>query len=231
MTDNPSISVVIPAYNEEKYIGKCLASLQKQSFKDFEIIVVDNNCADKTAEIAKSFGARIIKEPIQGIIPARERGFKEAKAEIIARTDADTVVTLNWLESIYEAFQREPELVGISGTYITSNIIFRVWSFILVNILAKLVMGHILLIGPTTAIRKSSWKKIKVHYNDRLYLEDWDLTCHMYQVGKLKYIPQLTIPFADRRFRTISGLYDYFINYPIKYFITIWTHHPFLRRH
>ena len=223
--------MVIPAFNEEKYLPLCLESLRKQTFKDFEIIVVDNNSTDGTSDIAFKFGASVFKERRQGTSFARKKGFQEAKGEIIARTDADTTVPPDWLEIIYKTFRSESELVGISGTYINSNIFIHIWSFILVNILAKLVMGHILLIGPTTAIRRSSWKKIKTHDDNRFFLEDWDLSCHLSEIGKLKYVKGLTIPLATRRFKTISGLYNYFIKYPAKYLITIWTHHPFFKHH
>ena len=101
-----AISVVIPAHNEEKYIGKCLNSIRKQTFKDYELIVVDNNSTDDTSKIAARYGARVIKETKQGITPARERGFKEAKAEIIARTDADAIVSPNWLKTINHTFKK-----------------------------------------------------------------------------------------------------------------------------
>jgi len=86
----PIISVIIPAANEEKTLPFCLASLKKQTFSNFEVIVIDNNSTDKTAAVAQKFGAKVVSEKKQGIIYARERGFQEAKGEIIARTDADT---------------------------------------------------------------------------------------------------------------------------------------------
>ncbi|MBI3955353.1 glycosyltransferase family 2 protein, partial [Candidatus Gottesmanbacteria bacterium] len=104
MSDTPLISVVIPVYNEEKYIARCLQSVCNQNFKNYEVIVVDNNCTDKTAKIAAGFKVKIIREKIQGMTPARERGFREAKSEIIARTDADTIIPNNWLSSIYKYF-------------------------------------------------------------------------------------------------------------------------------
>ena len=128
--NKPEISVVIPAYNEAKYLPKCLESIIKQTFNNYEIIVVDNNSTDNTAWIARSFGARVVKEKIQGMIPARERGFREAKAEIIARTDADTVVTKDWLEKIFRTFQTNPEVIALSGP------IFNSWN--LLNILGKI---------------------------------------------------------------------------------------------
>jgi len=56
------ISVIIPVFNEEKFLPRCLESLKNQKFKDFEIIVVDNNSTDKTAEIAKKFNVILVSE-------------------------------------------------------------------------------------------------------------------------------------------------------------------------
>ncbi|MCS7200790.1 MAG: glycosyltransferase [Patescibacteria group bacterium] len=80
------ISVVIPAYNEEEGIEKTIKKIPKEVF---EIIIVDNNSTDKTAEIAKNLGARVVKEHKQGYGYALQRGFKEAKGDIIVTLDAD----------------------------------------------------------------------------------------------------------------------------------------------
>ena len=60
------ISVVIPAYNEENYLDRCLRSLREQRYptSQFEVIVVDNASTDATAEIARRFGARVVSEPV-----------------------------------------------------------------------------------------------------------------------------------------------------------------------
>jgi glycosyltransferase involved in cell wall biosynthesis len=62
----PHISIVIPTYNEEKYLPRLLKQIKQQDFTDYEIIVADNNSKDKTRSIAKRFGARITKEPKAG---------------------------------------------------------------------------------------------------------------------------------------------------------------------
>jgi len=80
------ISVIIPCYNEEKTIEKVIKSIPKDVF---EIIVVDNNSTDKTAEIAKNLGARVVKEKKQGYGYALQRGFKEANGDVIATLDGD----------------------------------------------------------------------------------------------------------------------------------------------
>lgn len=227
----PLISVVVPAFNEENYLPACLAAIRKQTFKDFELIVIDNNSTDKTAEIAQKYGACVVRETDQGMIPAREKGFRQAKADIIARTDADTVVPSDWLELIYRAFENNPDVTGVTGRYLTDSTVFRLWNTVLINILSNLVMGHVLLVGSCMALRKSAWEKINVHKNENFYLEDWDLSCHLCQEGKLKRIDELTIPFSDRWFKTLKGLMWYLISYPPRYLITIWTHHPFFIRH
>src|SRR4030066_1341650 len=100
------VSVVIPAFNEEKFIGKCLASVVNQDVPADEIIVINNNSTDKTEAIIKKFGVKIINEKVQGMTPARNRGFNSAKYEIIARCDADTEVPKNWIKIIKNNFKK-----------------------------------------------------------------------------------------------------------------------------
>src|SRR5664280_2479526 len=101
------ITVVIAAFNEEKDLPKCLTAITTQDFPkdDYEIIVVDNNSTDKTVEIAKSFGAKVIQEAKQGNTFAVKKGMDSATGEIIANTDADTVVFPDWLSTIRQIFE------------------------------------------------------------------------------------------------------------------------------
>ena len=106
----PKVSIVIPAYNEEKYIGRLLASLQKLPLENIlEIIVVDNCSVDKTKEIVLSAVSflpklRLIDESRKGVAWARTRGVKESSGEIIAFLDADTYVSEKWLKMILDVF-------------------------------------------------------------------------------------------------------------------------------
>ncbi|MFQ6117963.1 MAG: glycosyltransferase family 2 protein [Candidatus Bipolaricaulia bacterium] len=111
----PKISVVIPALNEEAEMGECLESLSRQGFRDFEVIVVDNGSSDATPGIAQGYSCRVLYEHRRGASCARQLGFASAQAEIIASTDADTVVSPDWLELIYRSFQEDPKLVGVHG--------------------------------------------------------------------------------------------------------------------
>ncbi|MFW6038564.1 MAG: glycosyltransferase family 2 protein [Candidatus Saliniplasma sp.] len=84
------ISVVIPTMNEEESIGEVLDDVNKAlSGKDYEILIVDTNSTDRTREIARSKGARVVDEPRRGYGRAYKTGFEEANGDIIATLDAD----------------------------------------------------------------------------------------------------------------------------------------------
>ncbi|HSW98193.1 MAG TPA: glycosyltransferase family A protein [Candidatus Saccharimonadales bacterium] len=107
------VSVIIPVYNEEAYIHACLESVINQKEPADEIIVVDNNSIDNTPTIAKAFPeVKIVKEAKQGMIPARNKGFNSAKYEIIAKIDADTRVSPDWIQRIKKNFQDE-SIIGV----------------------------------------------------------------------------------------------------------------------
>ena len=109
-------SVVVPCYNEEVYLPATLASLAAQDFNgSYEVIVVDNNCTDKTVEIAKKFGVKVVSESNAGVCFARQAGFKAAKGEIVISTDADTVFDHDWLTKIDRKFKKRRDMVAVCG--------------------------------------------------------------------------------------------------------------------
>ena len=115
--DNPHISIVIPAFNEEDYLGPCLKTLQYQTTDvPFEVIVVDNNCSDNTAKIAKEYGARVVYEPLQGVCAARQAGTEVAKGQIVISTDADATFHPHYIENVMMQFKKHPNAVAIAGT-------------------------------------------------------------------------------------------------------------------
>jgi len=98
-------SFVIPAYNEELFISKTINALEfaieeSQSFKKWEIIVVDNCSIDRTAQIAKELNAIVVHEPFRQIARARNTGAAKAKGEVLIFLDADTIVEPNILTDV-----------------------------------------------------------------------------------------------------------------------------------
>jgi glycosyltransferase involved in cell wall biosynthesis len=108
MKNKPRLSIVIPAINEEAFIALTLASIKNQTFTDYEVIVVDSYSTDRTVEISKKFGAKVITVPKKGPGAARNRGVEAANGEIILFLDADTTFTKdNCLDTLNQNFTDE----------------------------------------------------------------------------------------------------------------------------
>lgn len=111
----PRISVVIPTLNEGQYLPRCLESLKKQSFRDFEIIISDGGSHDTTISLAQKYGARTIVTPHSTVVQARQKGIDHAQGEIIVGADADTQYPPTHLQRIIDTFARSPEIVVVGG--------------------------------------------------------------------------------------------------------------------
>jgi len=116
------ISVIIPAYNAEKLIRRCLDSLTHQSVDSdrYEVIVVDDGSTDATTEIVASHPAvRLLRQANAGPAAARNHGVREARGEIILLTDSDCRLTPTWIEAMTAPFQSDADVVGVKGRYLT----------------------------------------------------------------------------------------------------------------
>ncbi len=105
------ISVIINAYNEEKMLAECLASLNRQTRRPDELIVVENGSTDRTVEIARSAGATVHSIPRGTRGEAREFGWRHANGNWIVYGDADDVFSDNWLEEIEKTFESGADCV------------------------------------------------------------------------------------------------------------------------
>jgi glycosyltransferase involved in cell wall biosynthesis len=109
-------SVVVPCYNEESYLAEAVRSLQRQDFDgEYEIVVVDNNSTDATAEIARGLGVRVVTEPVPGVCNARQAGTEASTGEIVVSTDADTTHGPGWLKNIDRNFRAGEHVVAVVG--------------------------------------------------------------------------------------------------------------------
>ncbi|GAH30535.1 unnamed protein product [marine sediment metagenome] len=106
-------TVVIPALNEEKFIGDCLRSLRAQTVPAY-IIVLDNGSTDKTVEIAREYADEVLVLPGLSLRDMKQLGVEKAKTPIVVTTDADTVVPPDWLEKLLRHFS-DPEVVAVGG--------------------------------------------------------------------------------------------------------------------
>ncbi len=119
------ISVIIPAYNEEKYIAKTLNSIKKQDFNP-ELIVVCNGCTDNTYKIAKKYTNKVFNLKEKNVSKARNHGAKKAKGEILVFLDADTYLDDNCLEKIYESLNSSAVIGTCKGIPDSKKLIYRI---------------------------------------------------------------------------------------------------------
>jgi glycosyltransferase involved in cell wall biosynthesis len=111
----PQISVIVPAYNVEKYIAATLGSLKTQSHTDFEALVVDDGSTDNTAEIVRSFTSRdsrfkLLPKPNGGLSSARNYGIRQARGEYIALLDGDDVYGTEKLATHLRSLSSDPKI-------------------------------------------------------------------------------------------------------------------------
>lgn len=222
------VSVVIPVYNEEKYIKNCLDSLMNQTEKPDEIIVVDNNCTDKTIDIVKKYSVvKIIKEKNQGMTMARNTGFNAAKNEILAKCDADTILPNYWIKNIKRTISDDNSIVGISMPLNLNDISLisnSNWPFYIYYFIPKLLIGVYPFIGPSYVIKKTIWNKVKdkICLDDKVVHEDVDLCLHIKNYGKI-YHDGKTIVISSAR-RIINNPISFFCEYTVRFFKMLYFH-------
>lgn len=113
-----TISVIVCAHNEERFVAACLYSLLAQSRRPDEIILINNASDDDTGGIARRIpGVRVVDERRKGLVVARERGRLEANGELLVYVDADCRAPLGWLERIERRFLDSPSVLALSGNY------------------------------------------------------------------------------------------------------------------
>ena len=112
----PFVSVIIPAFNEEKHIGRCLDSLKQQDYPSpcFEIIVVDNGSSDNTVGIAKEKGVEVLILPLGKVGAVRNLGAKNAKGSVLAFIDADCLAGREWIASAVSSLNN-PKVGAVGG--------------------------------------------------------------------------------------------------------------------
>lgn len=107
----PKFSIVIPVYNVEDYIKECLDSVFQQSFKDYEVIVVNDGTKDKSMDIVKDYDVKIINQENQGLSAARNNGAKKAKGDYLLFVDSDDTIDKDLLKNLNEASKDKPEVI------------------------------------------------------------------------------------------------------------------------
>lgn len=212
------ISVVIPAYNEEKFLARLLDSLQNQSMPPHEIIVVNNNSTDNTETIARRYHkVRVVFEKHRSFAFACQRGFDTASGDIIARADADYVVPKDWLRNIVRAFEKDKKLAALGGplyplesTWLR-NLLFYPAALLWMYLLAFLGRGFL---WPNMAVRRAYFYKTGGFNTSIAYGEDADICLRLKKEGKVAIAPAMYVYTSMRRLEDL-GFMKFLFGYSI----------------
>jgi glycosyltransferase involved in cell wall biosynthesis len=206
-----TLSIVIPVYNEHAHLKACLDAIASQTVKPLEVIVVDNNSTDDSMQIAKQYKfVKILHEKQQGVVFARNVGFKAANADIIGRIDSDTILPINWVEQVLKFYEDgKHDQYALSGGCYFYNLSLPHfagwWQGQIAFRLNRLLMGHYILFGSNMAITSEQWRRVEriVCIDSRVH-EDLDLAIHLNSLGfKIAYHENLRVGVLMRR--VLSG--------------------------
>lgn len=114
MKQNPKFSIIVPVYNVEKYLRECLDSILKQTFSDFELIIVNDGSKDGSRAICEEYAKKderiiLINQENKGLSLTRRVGSEKAKGQYLIHIDSDDSVELNYLEEVAKIIDKENE--------------------------------------------------------------------------------------------------------------------------
>jgi glycosyltransferase involved in cell wall biosynthesis len=197
-----SVSVIIPAYNAEKFIIETIQSLQRQTFRDFEIIVVDDGSTDQTVSLVMQIEEprlRVLSVEHQGLSATRNRGVVASQGKFIAFLDADDLWTPNTLKLYVEALSANPTAdLSYGWTYF--------WNYDLKNssdvtkliapsatgatayraMLERNIVGN----GSNIFVRRSAFDSVGGFDQTLTHGEDWEFCFRIALQGEVALVPQ-----------------------------------------
>ncbi len=207
------ISVIVPAFNEEKRISACLESIRAQRTPHaYEVIVSDSSSSDRTVLIAAEYADRVAVCRERGTARARNEGARLASGDILAFIDADTMLLPGYLDTIYGAFG-DPRVLGLSCAFKFTR---RSPKLLLAEYAAnsyyalRSLLGAATLPGFNICVRRDVFEKLGGFRP--CHLEDLDMSIRLREAGKTLYLPRRKVITSSRRLEAdgISGTLRYY---------------------
>ncbi len=213
-----TISLVIPAYNEEKLLFECLqhviANRDANDNPFHEIIVVNNASTDATATIAASFDqVTVVNEPRKGLLFARQKGFEASTGDVVAYVDADTRMPTDWLKRVQNTFKKNESVVCVSGPYHYYDLPlpgrFFIYSLFTTSMLFYYLIGYVV-VGGNMALRRTTLEAMSgMDTSIAFYGEDANIGRRAKQFGTVVFSRTLTMDTSARRLRAQGTVRTY----------------------
>lgn len=207
-----TISVIVCAHNEARFIQSCLYSLLAQTRPPDEILLINNASSDETGALAARVpGVRVVDEPRKGLVRARETGRLEATGDLLVYLDADCRAPLQWLERVERRMLRDPALIALSGPYrfwdwdLWGRVLIRLYDYTLAPCTQGLVK-YVLRIGTVFyggnfAVRREALARIG-GFDTRIEFhgEDTNIGRRLFEVGKVSLFLDCYLFTSARRY-------------------------------
>lgn len=199
------LSIIIPSWNEEKYLPKLLSCIEKQTYRNYEVIVADADSSDNTKKIAETFGCKIVN----GGMPAvgRNNGAKVAKGDILLFLDADVQFDSDFLKTFLDQIRKRR--LDIAGVYIqplSNKPIDRVLLEIFNTCIFIAQFFYASAFGGGIYCRKKLYEKVKGFDETIMLGEDLDFTYRASKHGKFGILRKPRLHFSMRRFNSEGRL-------------------------
>lgn len=218
------MSIVVPAYNEEKAIRQCVLAALDQTVPAHEVIVVDNRSTDRTAAIVAELAAehpsvRLIEQhAVQGLIPTRNAGLDAATGDVLGRIDADSLLEPTWVEEVAAAFSDET-VDAATGPVAYYDMPLRRFGLKADDRIRKLMLRlsneYHFLFGSNMALRADAWRAIRDDVcldEDDQFHEDIDISLHLAEAGlRAMYVPTMVSGMSARRLEDSPRDYQYYV--------------------
>lgn len=202
--DNPLLSIIIIAYNEEKYIGNLLECIRKQDYKNYEVIVVDDHSTDKTVQIVESFQdalpVRWVQKPLRGASRSRNYGAGLAKGEVILFLDSDVLLESNFISANLKVFRSKGlSVAGVDFIPYENDFLDLVITYFYRSWLKTVQYSNPRGIGFCLFATKELHKKVT--FDETIVMsEDFDYIKRAAALGKFRIIDAVPVRVSWRRF-------------------------------
>jgi glycosyltransferase involved in cell wall biosynthesis len=228
------LTLIIPAYNEEKEIATTIEAAKNVAAGKFrEIIVVDNASTDETAEIARVHGARVIREEQKGLPYARIAGLAAAQSTYVAYIDAKHHLSATWFSVAEETFRKYPHIVALSGPrFYFGAPRWKIWvldSFWYVAPIVYRLVGYMIL-GGNFIVLKSALEKTGIDTSIQFYGEDTAIARSLSRGGKVMFRTDFYVYSSARRFEE-EGVFRTNFVYALNFLWPVLFGRPFTVRY
>lgn len=231
----PFVSVLVPAYNEEKVIQKTLQALCKSNYSNFEVLVIDDGSTDNTRKVTEQAAEtdariRVISKPNGGKASALNLGFKTSKAKYIVTIDADTIVLPNTIRNLVSPFA-DPIVDGVCGNVKVGNVKniltgFQAVEYITAQNYERMAFDALNCISVVPGAT-GAWRRKKVlnagGYSDSTLTEDADLTLTMLEKGSRIVYSSSAISITEAP-ESVKDLYKQRFRWTFGTYQSLWKH-------